>query len=30
VRFILGNDDLQVKNIIDPHLGLTLDDATAQ
>ena len=28
--FILGDDDFQVKNIINLHLGLALDDAAAQ
>jgi len=29
-RFILGDDDFQVKNVVNMHLSFTLDDATAQ
>lgn len=29
-RFILGDDDFQVKNVVDMHLSFTLDDAPAQ
>ena len=28
--FIFGDDDLQVKNIVNMHVSLTLDDTTAQ